>query len=605
VQDQPTSLPIGDLARATLRRLRWRWKSFVVIQLATDAVLLLALTPLVTWLARWLITRDGQVAISNEQLVGFFLSWQGLSLAVLVAVSLLVSRMAQVTAVLSVLCVRGRFGIVGGVRRVVAMLPTLVRLAFWEGLWLTAGVLPGLILAGWAAWPVVAGEFDVNYYLVERPPTFWWSAAGVASGLLLAAIGGGYVLVKTSLALPIVLFDESPPRVAICRSRQATRGIKSDVAWLLTVFVIAAAGASLVVGLVTSGLTLLAGWFGTGWWGLIVVLLLGGVQLIVAEAVSLLVISTFGVLLALLYERVTGQAIRQKTETSLAVPGLLRWRGGIVFWTGVGLFIVGTAGSTLIAAASGLATTPSFIIAHRGDISNAPENSLLAFEHALDVGADLVELDVQLSADGVVVVIHDEDLMRVAGVRGKVAELSASEIATPTLIGSDQTVPTLRQALQQITPRGRVLIELKYYGFDKQLVPAVLEVVDELGVRDRVLVMSLKVEGVRQTRRLAPDVEVGLTIATSVGDLTRLDVDFLALSRTAATPETLDRLHQAGIAAFVWTVDDPSEQQAFLALGADGLITDAVPAAVETRSRFDDLTGIEQALVGFKVRRFD
>ena len=101
--------------------------------------------------------------------------------------------------------------------------------------------------------------------------------------------------------------------------------------------------------------------------------------------------------------------------------------------------------------------------AHRGyfdNESNAPENSLSAFEKAIEKGFG-IELDVQLSSDGVAMVFHDADLERVCGVKGKIWEYTAEELGKMKLLGSDQTIPTLQEAMDLIGGRTPVLVEYK------------------------------------------------------------------------------------------------------------------------------------------------
>ena len=101
--------------------------------------------------------------------------------------------------------------------------------------------------------------------------------------------------------------------------------------------------------------------------------------------------------------------------------------------------------------------------AHRGYFDNesdAPENSLLSFEKAIEKGLG-IELDIQLSSDGVAMVFHDADLERMCGVSGKIWEYTAEELSKMKLLGTEQTIPTLREALELIDGRTPVLVEYK------------------------------------------------------------------------------------------------------------------------------------------------
>ncbi len=566
-----------------------------VMHVAVDLVLLATVSPLLAWVARWLVVREERAAISNADLIGFFLSPAGLTLAVLAGVGLFASRFAQLAGILAVVGDEGR--LVRRLGRVVMAWPRLAWLAAWLVVILGGLMLPGLLVAAASAWPVVMGELDVNYYLARRPPVFWWSAVGVAIGLLVAAVGGLIGVARLCLTLPIVLFERAAPRAALVQSWRLTGGRAGRIGGLLIGFAIGAAIISVVAGIVAAGLVGLASFAGTSRLAIALFLLAAALQATVAEAISFVIVAWFGTLLALLFGR------NVEPVEPIVRLRLLRWRNGLAVWLAGLVVILVALGTTLAAGVRALPEQSPLIISHRGDVADAPENSRLAFGDALAAGADVVELDVQLSADGVPIVAHDADLMRVAGSPRKIADTTADQLAEIALLGpGNQTLPTLRRALQDVTPTARVLIELKYYGFDDQLAPAVVAVVDELGVRDRVLIMSLESRGVVQARALAPDVPVGLTVATSLGDLAELDVDFIALGQTAADPRTLDRLHARGIEVYVWTVNDVADLRRCLAFGVEGIITDDVTQTGATSQAFAEATAIEQALTAFRAR---
>ncbi len=125
------------------------------------------------------------------------------------------------------------------------------------------------------------------------------------------------------------------------------------------------------------------------------------------------------------------------------------------------------------------------VIAHRGFCAGHAENTIGAFQAALDVGADLLETDVHISKDGQVIVAHDADLSRVAGRPGLVSELTAAELASIDL-GFGQGFPTLVQVLEAF-PGAKFNIDLKA----PEVVDPFVDVVSQLRAHDRVLVASL------------------------------------------------------------------------------------------------------------------
>jgi len=170
--------------------------------------------------------------------------------------------------------------------------------------------------------------------------------------------------------------------------------------------------------------------------------------------------------------------------------------------------------------------------------------------------------------------------MRAAGVDLKVWHATAADLAVIDVGSwfdprfSDQRVPTLRQVLDLLKGKAGVVIELKYYGHEQELEQRVVDVVEAAGMAAEVSVMSLKGAGVARTRALRPAWRVGVLSTVSAGDLTRLDVDFLALNGAAATPSMIRNAHKKGMDVYVWTVNDPIRMSVMMSRGVDGIITD-------------------------------
>jgi glycerophosphoryl diester phosphodiesterase len=144
------------------------------------------------------------------------------------------------------------------------------------------------------------------------------------------------------------------------------------------------------------------------------------------------------------------------------------------------------------------------VIAHRGGALLAPENTLSAIERGIEAGADWVEIDVQETSDGEVVVMHDSDFMKLTGSPLKIWEASFAEVRNLD-IGSwfapefrGERVPTLEEVLLRAKGRAKVVIELKYYGHDQRLEERVARIVEGTGMEDEIAVMSLERAGVEK-----------------------------------------------------------------------------------------------------------
>jgi len=248
------------------------------------------------------------------------------------------------------------------------------------------------------------------------------------------------------------------------------------------------------------------------------------------------------------------------------------------------------------------------VIAHRGASAAAPENTLAAFQLGADLGADFVELDVQESEDGEVVVVHDSDLMKVGGSPLKIWEAPAAALRAVD-IGSrkglpfaGERVPTLAEVFAVTKGRVRVVVELKSYGHSQRLEERVVEIVEAAGVANETIFMSLDHDMIRRLKQLRPSWKIGVLVAKALGDLTSLNSDFLAVEARLATARFVRRAHRAGQDVYVWTVNDPAWMLAAMSHGADGLITDKPDLALQVVARRAQMSDTQRLLVALMIR---
>jgi glycerophosphoryl diester phosphodiesterase len=268
--------------------------------------------------------------------------------------------------------------------------------------------------------------------------------------------------------------------------------------------------------------------------------------------------------------------------------------------------ILATLGAVLVVMNVARRNQQVLVIAHRGASAAAPENTLAAFRLGADLGADFVELDVQESEDGEVVVVHDSDLMKVGRSPLKIWEAPGAELRAVD-IGSHkgpqfaaERVPTLAEVFALCKGRVRVVVELKSYGHSQRLEERVVEIVEAAGVGNDTIFMSLDHDMSRRLKALRPSWRVGVLVAKAIGDLTSLGADFLAVEASLATRAFVRRAHRAGQDVYVWTVNDPAWMFASMANGVDGLITDVPDVArdvVERRGRMSDVQRMLVALL--------
>lgn len=220
------------------------------------------------------------------------------------------------------------------------------------------------------------------------------------------------------------------------------------------------------------------------------------------------------------------------------------------------------------------------ITAHRGSSARAPENTLAALRLAVEDGADYAEVDVQRTADGIPVLLHDATLKRVARDPRRLEQVSRAELSRMEVGGwfSDayrgEPVPTLLEAVNFVRGRMGLNLELKYGRADLGLAPTVLEVLRREDLLNQCILTSMNLAAVEQVRRLEPQVRVGLILTTPVQDLRALDVDLLSIPLEGATPEVVELVHRSGREVHVWTVNRTGDMRRMIRQGVDNIITD-------------------------------
>jgi glycerophosphoryl diester phosphodiesterase len=250
--------------------------------------------------------------------------------------------------------------------------------------------------------------------------------------------------------------------------------------------------------------------------------------------------------------------------------------------------LLGAAGASLILAlAVGFVSIHSMqlddrtaIIAHRGASKSAPENTIAAIKQAISDRADWVEIDVQETADGEVVVMHDSDFMRLAGVDLKIWNANSKDLESID-VGSwfnprfrDERIPKLKDLLLLCKGKIGVIIELKYYGHDDRLEQRVADIVEGLDMATDVVFMSLKSEAIKKMKSIRPEWKVGELMSISAGSLKNIDADFIAVNASFADRDFVRSIHDMGKEVYVWTINDAPAMSAMMSRGADGLITD-------------------------------
>ena len=568
------------LVREIINALGRGWKTLLAVHLGVAAVSAGVLGPLSAMALQGVVSWSGQAALSDTAIAERVVSPPGAVVGLVLASVWVTLQLLGYAALLvpARTLWAGREARVAEVPPVLGpALPHLLRLSLRFVLWLAIWSLP--FLGGYAAvYAAFLNDGDINYYLSEKPPSFWWAAVlaalvGAAHAITLARVATGWVH-----AVPLVIFRGASPGAALRLSARASRGQRK---WIAGGLVIWALGTPLLVSIGNMP------WSGFAMW----------MAAHFPRQPSIL-IPALG--LAFAFSLATGWLVGCFSESLLALHHLRLYQqaglDGPARRDSMVARGIPEGDRTMLAGALGLCAVtiflsfhwfealhtehPAVVIAHRGASTAAPENTLAAVRAAVQAGADWVEIDVQESADGTVYVFHDKDFRRFRGPGKPIWELRDAEIdavdigSWKSLEFSAERAPRLSDVLAACRGKSGVLIELKHYGHAQRLEERVVEVVEAAGQSGEVMVMSLDQGAVRRMRVLRPGWPVGLLSTVAVGDVTRLDVDFLGLNARTADRRLLRGAAQRGVKVHVWTVNDPLDMAVQLSRGVDGLITD-------------------------------
>ena len=229
-----------------------------------------------------------------------------------------------------------------------------------------------------------------------------------------------------------------------------------------------------------------------------------------------------------------------------------------------------------------LYSTRVSVTAHRGDSMNAPENTMAAIILADENQADVIEIDVRQTADGVLVLMHDENLSRTTGYDGRVGRVDYALLETLDAgsyfsdIYTGEPIPTLEEALEYGAQHNIFYnIELKPASTDKDYVQSVVSLIEEYDYVDDCVVSSMDYDSLVELKQINEDIKTVVILSIVVGDVSEMEyVDGFSIRHNFVTAGLVEKIHQEGKDIYVWTVNSEEKIKNLLLLDVDSIITD-------------------------------
>lgn len=230
-------------------------------------------------------------------------------------------------------------------------------------------------------------------------------------------------------------------------------------------------------------------------------------------------------------------------------------------------------------------------VAHRGASGHAPENTMEAFQKGFEMKADYIEIDVQMTKDGELVVIHDTTVDRTTNGTGKVGDLTLEEIRqldAGSWFGeayAGEKVPTFEEVLTEFRGKVGILIELKapelYPGVEEKVADALIEKNMSTPNNDKIILQSFNHASMKKSKELLPNLSHGVLLGGSWADVTEEQIaqfatyaDYFNPSMYIVTDELVNDVHEAGMDIYPYTSRSQEQALRLFDLNVDGIITD-------------------------------
>lgn len=589
------------LVTDTLGILRRHRRSLLLYHLFFTGFTLAVLAPAMGTLFSVLEPVTGQGAISTGGMAAFLLSAGGLVWMVLTLTAVMAAlalEQAGMTVIASSVDRAGEY------RLALAALWLVARRS-GRLLWLTllqvvghlVVALPFMLVIAVAWWILLSG-YEAYFINITRPVELWWflGIAGAATAGMVC--GNGWLFLRWSLAVPIATLERITALDAILSSSRRIHGSKRQ----LMVPLVMGGGVLLVLPLL---FTYLFQVMGAPYLALMpaspralipAIAAYVALYLLLMIAVAFALSAGYSLLIYRVYLSTSGHSREHHVPAPPRSTSVRAWLLEAV------LVVIVVVQAVLIVGAFSEHDDVT-IIAHRGNAFVAPENTASALERAIADGADLLEVDVRMTADGKLVLWHDADLERLVGRPERISELQWEDIRTldagawfsPDYAG--ERVLTLTQLIDLARGRANLFLDLKPDHNSRDLARQVVRVLRREDALEGTVIAAAERHVLNDARAMEPSLRTALLAQFVIGPLREGQFDILGLRHNRISTAAVARARQLDYELHAWTVNQPSEMARLIDMGVDAIITDRPDVLARLLAERQQLTDAERLAV--------
>jgi glycerophosphoryl diester phosphodiesterase len=601
----------------TLRQRGWAmFSAFFLVQTSWFVIA----APLSIIVSETLISWHGSQGVFNDELLGFLLSPSGYLFAIWFVSMALFNFFLQQGVITLLLAQHeiNRRSVTQAIRLLLNRAGLIARLALLQSALLISLFCCLLFFGRWL-FGLILADWDINYYLQQQQSQLWIYFAALSVGLLPLALWLGTRWLSWWFALPLCILQKQPLSTQLKDSAKLGKGklkliLSLNLLWLGIRAIAVLSSVAAILWLISTLVT----WWNPAELGVYsllfpsLVLLLGGLLLSFLDTWLYASIQFYlfrllrkrkGSHLAVQHRQVLEQKIRLNLPVRLILIAVLL------------LGIIDIVDEVHSYSQQSVEPNQLSVMGHRAGGWLAQENSIAGLQKAIGMGLAITEIDVQLTGDGQIAVIHDRDLGRLTG---KQVVVNSAPFATiqQTFVEAGHPPPqTLPEWLALSDDKITLNIELKRYDQSLALVPAVLKALTKhhspviISSLDPALlnavISQLEAQAAAEaqaiTQPIDREVKIALIVAASVGESElQRRADMLIVNQQWVTPWRLLSAHQRKQEVYVWTVNKPADVKRLYYLQVDGIVTDAPVMAKKTIAKLQQENDIEHLINGLR-----